>query len=90
MDFLSLAQKHFRPHRVALPIFPDGALKRLTMPVMALVGGKGAIVDSAETRRRMELNVTRAEIRYFPEVGHGIIFNQWASILEFLRTPMSA
>ena len=28
MDFLSLVQKHFHPRRVALPIFPDGALKR--------------------------------------------------------------
>jgi hypothetical protein len=28
----------------------------------------------------MELNVTRAEIRYFPEVSHGIIFDQWASM----------
>jgi len=90
MDFLALVQKHFRPRRVALPIFPDGALKRLTMPMMAIIGGKDAIVDSAETRRQMELNVTRAEIRYFPEVGHGILFDQWASILEFLRTPMSA
>ncbi|MBA2251801.1 MAG: hypothetical protein H0W13_03705 [Nitrospirales bacterium] len=50
-------------------IFPDGALKRLTMPVMAIVGGKDVIVDSAETKRRMELNVRRAEIHFLPEVG---------------------
>ena len=37
------------------------------MPVMALVGGKDVLLDSAGTRRRLEQNVSRAEIRYLPE-----------------------
>ena len=41
---------------------------------------------ASETKRRMELNITCVEIRYFLEVASGIIFDQSASILKFVRT----
>jgi pimeloyl-ACP methyl ester carboxylesterase len=40
IDFVSLIHQHFRPRRVKLPIFSNDALKRLTMHLMAIVGGK--------------------------------------------------
>jgi pimeloyl-ACP methyl ester carboxylesterase len=84
MKFVSLIHKNFRPRMVKMPVFSDDALKRLTMPVMAILGGKDVLLDSAETKRRMEQNVAGAEIRYFPEAGH-FIPRQTAPILEFLR-----
>ena len=82
MEFLVLLLEHYRPRMGWLPIFSDSALKRLTMPVMVIVGGRDAILDSAQTRRRMEFNVAHSEVCYLPKAGH-VIVDQSASILEF-------
>jgi pimeloyl-ACP methyl ester carboxylesterase len=83
VDFMSLIHEHFRPRMAKLPIFSDAALKRLTMPVMAIAGGKDVLLDSAATKSRLERNVSHAEIRYFPESGH-FIPGQTMPILQFL------
>ena len=88
-DFVSLIHRHFRPRRTKLPIFTDDALLRLTMPVMAIVGGKDVLLDSAETKRRLESNVPHAEVRYLPEAGH-LLPMQTEPILDFLRRATSA
>lgn len=85
LDFVALIHENFRPRMVKLPVFSDAALKRLTMPVLAIVGGKDVLLDSAGTKRRLEANVPHAEIRYLPEAGH-VIPGQRAAILQFLRT----
>jgi pimeloyl-ACP methyl ester carboxylesterase len=88
MEFLSLIHENFRPRIVKLPIFSDEALQRLTVPLMAIVGSKDVLLDSAGTKRRLERNVPQAEIRYLPEAGH-FITGQTAAILEFLgRSPV--
>ena len=88
MNFMALIHKNFRPRLVKLPVFSDEALRRLTMPVMAIVGGKDVLIDSTETKQRLERNVPHADIRYLPEVGH-LIPKQTAPILEFLLTGVS-
>lgn len=89
VDFVSLIHQNFRPRVLArrLPVFHDDALKRLTMPVLAIVGGKDVLLDSSATKRRLEHNAARAEVRYLPEAGHMI---RGQTILEFLRrsSPM--
>jgi pimeloyl-ACP methyl ester carboxylesterase len=85
LSFIALIHKYFRARIVKLPIFSDQALQRLTMPVLAIVGGKDLLFDSAETKARLERNVPRAQIRYLPEAGH-LIPAQTAEILEFLLT----
>ena len=91
VDFMSLIHQNFRPRMVKLPAFSDDALKELTMPMLAILGGKDVLLDSAETKRRLERNVAHAEIRYLPEAGH-FIPGQTSAILEFLhrqaRTPL--
>ncbi len=89
MDFVALIHEHFRPRLVRLPVFSDHALKRLSMPLMAIVGGKDAMLDSEETRQRLERNVAHVNVRYLPEVGH-VIPGQTTEILEFLRAAKSA
>jgi hypothetical protein len=48
-EFMALIQQSFRPRKVKLPIFSDEALERLTMPVLAIVGGCDVLLDSGET-----------------------------------------
>jgi pimeloyl-ACP methyl ester carboxylesterase len=85
-DFVSLIFASFRPRTMKLPVFSDEALKRLTMLVLAILGGKDVLLDSAGTKRRLERAVPQAEIRYLPGVGH-LIRGQTEAILEFLRRP---
>jgi pimeloyl-ACP methyl ester carboxylesterase len=83
VDFIRLIHENFRPRMVKMPVFSAEKLKRLTMPLLAILGGKDVILDSAATKRRLERNVVRADVRYFPEAGH-FIPGQTATILEFL------
>ena len=83
MEFVSLIHEHFRPRTATIPVFSDGALNRLTMPVMAILGGKDVLLDSVGTKRRLERNVPHAEIRYVPEAGHSIP-KQTTAVRDFL------
>ncbi len=85
LSFIALIHKHFRARMVKLPIFSDRALQRLTMPMLAIVGGKDVLIDSAETKTRLERNVPHVQIHYLPETGH-LIPAQTSEILEFLLT----
>ena len=85
MNFIALIHKNLRPRLVKLPRFSDDALRRLTMPVLAILGGKDVLLDSAETKARLEQNVPQAKIRYLPEAGH-FIPAQREAIQEFLLT----
>jgi pimeloyl-ACP methyl ester carboxylesterase len=75
-----------------MPVFSDEDLKRLTMPMLAILGGRDVLLDSGETKRRLGRAVPHADIRCHPEMGH-FIPGQNAAILEFLRrsaAPISA
>jgi pimeloyl-ACP methyl ester carboxylesterase len=54
------------------------------MPLLLIVGERDAMLDSSETRARIERNVKRAEVRWLAGVGHSIV-GQTAPILEFLQ-----
>jgi pimeloyl-ACP methyl ester carboxylesterase len=81
--FVALIHQHFRPRIVKLPVFSDAALRRLTMPVLAIVGARDVLLDSAQTKRRLAQLVPNAEVVFLPEAGH-FIPGQTARILEFL------
>ncbi|PWU09427.1 MAG: hypothetical protein C5B51_06250, partial [Terriglobia bacterium] len=83
VDFVNLIHKHFRPRMVKLPIFSDDALRRLQMPVLAIVGAHDALLDSAQTRSRLARHAPSAEVVYLPEAGH-LILAQTGKVMEFL------
>ncbi|GAA2904675.1 alpha/beta hydrolase [Streptosporangium fragile] len=85
-EYVLLIQKHFRPRREKLPVFDDDTLRRLTMPVLAVLGGRDSMLDSHETRRRLEQAVPHATVTLLPEAGH-LLQEQAAPILDFLRAP---
>lgn len=85
MEYATLIHRNFRYRAVKLPIFSDETLKRLTMPVMAIVGGRDVLLDSEDTKRRLERLVPHAQIHYLPEARH-FIPSQTIPILEFLAS----
>jgi pimeloyl-ACP methyl ester carboxylesterase len=87
VDFIAFIHEQFRPRLVKLPIMSDAALQRLSMPVLAILGGKDALLDSAESRFRLELTVPHAKILYYPESGH-LLPTQTSEISDFLRAAV--
>jgi pimeloyl-ACP methyl ester carboxylesterase len=83
-EFMGLIFKHFRPRTERLPGFSDAALQRLTMPVLAVLGAHDAFIDSAGTKRRLEANLPRAEVRWLPDAGH-FLTGQTQEVLRFLQ-----
>ena len=86
MNFVSLIHRHFRPHMLKLPVFPDDAIQRLDMPLLAIVGARDVLLDSAETKTRLERHAPKAEVVFLPEAGH-FIPGQTGRVLEFLNRP---
>jgi pimeloyl-ACP methyl ester carboxylesterase len=88
VNFVSLIHQHFRPRRVKLPVFSDDALRRLNMPVLAIVGARDVLLDSAETKSRLERHAPKAEVVFLPEAGH-FIPGQTGRVLAFLSQESS-
>lgn len=82
--FLALIYTHFIPRRDPLPIFPDAALAGLGMPILAIVGARDTLIDSAGTQRRLARAAPHARIVMLPEAGH-FLAGQTAPVLAFLR-----
>ena len=71
-----------------LPRRTDQELARLTMPVQLILGGKDALIQSKETRDRMERWAPNLQLSYLEDEGH-ILPGQTAAISEFLRAIAS-
>jgi pimeloyl-ACP methyl ester carboxylesterase len=87
-DFMRLIFANFRPRTERLPRFSDEALRRLSMPVLCVLGAKDAMIDSAGTRERLARNVAGAEIRWLPDAGH-FLSDQTAPIAAFLESALA-
>ncbi|HEX2130074.1 MAG TPA: alpha/beta hydrolase [Actinophytocola sp.] len=83
-EYLAVVFTHFLPRRDRLPVFPDEDLRTLTMPVLAIVGGRDAMFDSHDTARRITRAVPHADVALLPDVAHSII-GQTQRILDFLH-----
>ena len=83
VEYLVLIHRNFRPRRELLPRFDDDALRGLAMPVLTIVGGRDAMLDSHGTRRRLDQMVPQATVRLLPDTGH-VLFGQTENVLEFL------
>ncbi len=79
--FLDFIQRRFRARYQKLPVFSDADLQKLTMPLLAIVGGRDVMLDSAATKRRLE--AIGADVRWLPHCGH-LITGQAATIRTFL------
>jgi pimeloyl-ACP methyl ester carboxylesterase len=81
--FTLLVSEHFRYRMEPVPVFDDDGLRRLTMPVLVVVGGRDALSDSRATARRFAATVPGATVRLLPRAGH-LLPDQTESILGFL------
>jgi pimeloyl-ACP methyl ester carboxylesterase len=88
MAFTADIHQHFNPRRERLPRFSDAALQRLTMPVLAILGGRDAFIDSPGARHRLAAHVPQADIRWLPDASHFLI-GHTAEIDAFLAKALA-
>ncbi|WP_067829512.1 alpha/beta fold hydrolase [Nocardia inohanensis] len=86
LDDVVLTFEHFKPRTERLPRFTDDQLASLSMPVLAIVGDRDVMFDSAETARRITKFVPNHTMRVLPGVGHAVL-GQTETVLEFLTAP---
>lgn len=74
LDYQVLIGKHFNYRREVIPIFSDEEVKRLTMPVLLLVGEDDIMLDSKSTADRLKSLLPHAQINLLKGRGHTIVY----------------
>ena len=82
-EFVRLLSRHYRYRREPVPVVDDAALRRATMPVLAVLGARDAFIDTPRTGARLSRLVPSATVRVLPGIGH-LLPAQTAAVLEFL------
>lgn len=72
-----------KPRIVSIPRFTDAQLRALGMPILTIIGGRDALLDSIDTRERLSRNVPQAEVCFF-EDGYHFLPHQTARVMDFL------
>ena len=83
LDEICLLFEHFRPRTARFPVFDDDALRRLTMPVLALLGERDRVFDPVRTRDRLLRLCPDARVELVPGSGHAVL-GQVPRIARFL------
>jgi pimeloyl-ACP methyl ester carboxylesterase len=81
--FFEAVMRHHRIRTQPLPILPDAMLQKLTMPVLAILGGKDIVFSAEKMRRRLAACLPSARIILLPSAGHGLT-DPTQAVLEFL------
>ena len=84
VDALLLVFGNFRPRMDRIPRFTDADLANLAMPVHVVVGSDDALLNSRETRVRVERFVRNASVTWIEGSGH-ILPSQASIVADFLR-----
>lgn len=75
--------KAVKPRIVSMPRLTDAQLQALRMPMLAIVGGRDVLLDSADTRDRLRRNAPHAELCFLEE-GYHFLPNQTERVMAFL------
>lgn len=82
LDDVTLTFSNFNPRTEPLPIFSDGDLRGISIPVQVIVGSRDVMMDSAETVRRVEKLIPTASVTILSGIGHAIL-GQTDAVMAF-------
>ncbi|WP_069705603.1 alpha/beta fold hydrolase [Burkholderia seminalis] len=83
LALMRAVDRGFRPRLEPIPVFDDATLRTLSAPVLAIVGGRDALLDSRDTHDRLTRLVPHAQVLMLPEQRH-FIRGQRDNVLAFL------
>lgn len=70
LDHVLLVARNYHYRSGDLPVFDDAVLRRLAMPVHVLAGELDVMLDSRQTKRRLEALAPSATVHLLPGIGH--------------------
>lgn len=85
LALMHAVDRGFRPRIEPIPVFADNVLRTLSVPTLAIVGGRDVMLDSQDTRERLTRLVPHAQILFLPEQPH-FIRGQRDTVLAFLAS----
>lgn len=83
VEYTKLIGRNFNPRMEGSALIPDEVLKRVTMPVLLIVGEKDALLDSRKTAARLAALLPRLMTEMLPDAGH-VLINLSDKVLAFL------
>lgn len=83
VEVARLMMLHFKSRMGVLPLFSDEELRRLTMPVMLLMGEKDALRPSQKVAQRMQRLLPHLVTAMIPKAGH-VLLDTVRLIIPFL------
>ena len=83
MEYSMLINRNHMPYMGTVPLLTDDELKKMTGPVLVIVGEKDVMIHSKETIARVKRILPHAQAVLLPGAGHGLI-DQKERILGFL------
>lgn len=81
MKSVGLAAK---PRVIRIPQLTDAQLRELSMPILTIIGERDVLLDSRDTRDRLQRTVPHAEIRFI-EAGYHFLPDQAPHVMDFLE-----
>lgn len=85
---MELIGRHIRIRDVKIPRLSDAQLAALP-PALAIVGGRDALIDSFDTRARLERHCPQATVTFLPQ-GYHYLPEQAEPALRFLLSSVTA
>jgi pimeloyl-ACP methyl ester carboxylesterase len=73
-----------KPRVVRIPRLTDAELRQLGMPILTIIGGRDVLLDSRDTRERLQRSVPQTEI-CFIEDGYHFLPDQASRVMDFLE-----
>jgi pimeloyl-ACP methyl ester carboxylesterase len=89
VDALLVVFRNFRPRMERIPRCTNADLASLPMPVQVVVGSDDVLLDSRDTRERIEEHVRDATVVYVRHAGH-VLPPQTERVSEFLKHALRA
>jgi pimeloyl-ACP methyl ester carboxylesterase len=83
-ELMEIIGRAVSPRVVNIPRLTDTQLGELGMPILTIIGGRDVLLDSQDTRDRLQRNVPRAEI-CFIEDGYHFLPDQTSRIMDYLE-----
>lgn len=83
-ELMETVGRAIRPRVVSIPRLTDEQLGRLKIPFLAVIGGRDVLLDSAETRARLQRAAPHAEICLI-EDGYHFLPDQAPRVMDFLE-----
>lgn len=87
LKYQQTIDRNFNYRRSILPVFPNLALRRLTMPVLAYAGEQDTMFHTRQTVRQFQKWLPNAQVKGLPGAGH-VLIGLAEPISTFLRTKL--